>query len=69
MKWQVLRAPWQPAQEWEQSIPPPEHPPSSEVIDRSMRAVMQKGFGHFNWVAACNWSHAVGIVSDEVASS
>ena len=52
MKWQVLRTPWQPAQAWEQSFPPPEHPPSSDVIDRIMRAVMRllaRGIGiHLN---------------------
>ena len=50
--WQLIRLPWEVPQDWQSAFPqpPPESVPQAR-LNMILRSMMQKVFGHFNWVA------------------
>jgi hypothetical protein len=50
--WQLIRLPWELSQDWESAFP---QVPGTSVplnkLNMILRSMMQKVFGHYNWVA------------------
>ena len=53
-RWQAVRCPWDPKQDWEAAMLVANRRMAPQgVVYGITRAIMQKVFGHWNWVTAC----------------